>query len=226
MNARILVVEDEGPIRRMVEEILRNEGYSVKGSGSAEEALAELRKSIPDLLILDIRLPGQSGFDLCRKMKETSEWKTVSLIFLTSREDQASKVAGLELGADDYVTKPFGAPELAARVKAVLRRVKGERPSGILKGGAVHLDSEKRRVTVKDKEVFLTGKEFDLLRVLLEKNGTVLARTYLLEALWSRDAEETSRTVDQHVYRLRKSLGRYGTCIESVEGIGYRWNNL
>lgn len=226
MNARLLVVDDESPMRRMIEEILRNEGFSVRAAASAEDALLELRRGVPDLAVLDVRLPGMSGFDLCRKMREVPEWRGVPVIFLTSKEDQASKVAGLELGGDDYVTKPFGAPELAARVKAVLRRVKGGETPAPLKGGAVLLDPEKRRVTVKGREVPLTAKQFDMLKLLLEKDGATLTRAYLMEALWGRDAEESSRSIDQHVYRLRKALGRHGDCVQSVEGVGYRWKNL
>jgi DNA-binding response OmpR family regulator len=226
ISSRLLVVEDEAPMRRMVVELLKSEGFLARAAGSAEEALVELRKSPPDLLILDVRLPGMSGFDLCRKMRETPEWREVPVIFLTSKEDQASKVIGLELGADDYLAKPFGAPELTARVKAVLRRTSGKPASGLLKGGAVRLDPDKRRVTVKDREIPLTAKEFDLLKLLLEKDGAALSRAYLMESLWGRDAEESSRTVDQHVYRLRKALGPHGACVQSVDGVGYRWKNL
>jgi DNA-binding response OmpR family regulator len=227
MNARLLVVEDESPMRRMIEELFKNEGFVVRTAGSAEDALAELRRGAPDLAVLDVRLPGLSGFDLCRKMREEPAWRKIPVIFLTSKEDQASKVAGLELGGDDYVTKPFGAPELVARVKTVLRRVQGGlEGTAPLKGGAVRLDPEKRRVTIKDKEITLTASQFDLLKLLLEKNGATLTRTYLLEALWGRDAGESSRAVDQHVYHLRKALGRHGTCVEAVGGVGYRWKNL
>jgi DNA-binding response OmpR family regulator len=226
MAARLLIVEDEGPMRRMIEEILKNEGFSVRAAASAEEALLELRKAPPDLAVLDVRLPGMSGFDLCGKMRNTPEWRAVPVIFLTSKEDQAHKVTGLELGGDDYVTKPFGAPELAARVKAVLRRTRGTEAEAVLKGGAVRVDPAKRRVEIQGKEVSLTAREFDLLKLLLEKDGAALTRGYLMEALCGRDAEESSRTVDQHVYRLRKALGKHGACVQSVEGVGYRWKNL
>lgn len=226
MAQRLLVVEDESPIRRMIEEILKNEGFLVRTAASAEEALTELRKSVPDLAVMDVRMPGMSGFELCRKMRETPEWKAVPVIFLTSRDDQVSKVAGLSLGGDDYVTKPFGAPELVARVQAVLRRTGGGKDEALLKGGAVHLDVQRRRLKVKGREIALTAKEFDILKTLLEKDGATLTRSYLLETVWGRNAEETSRTVDQHVYRLRKALGKHGACVESVEGVGYRWKNL
>jgi two-component system phosphate regulon response regulator PhoB len=226
MNQRLLVVEDEGPMRRMIEEILKNEGFLVRTAANAEDALVELRKGVPDLAVLDVRMPGMSGFDLCRKMRETAEWRAIPVIFLTSKEDQGSKVAGLELGGDDYVTKPFGAPELAARVKAVLRRIPGRAPDLPVKGGAVHIDPVRRRVTVKGKEITLTAREFDLLKLLLEKKGATLTRGYLLEALWGRDGGESTRSIDQHVYRLRKALGKHAACVECLEGVGYRWKNL
>jgi DNA-binding response OmpR family regulator len=227
MNTRILLVEDEAPMRRLTTEILESEGHVVRTAGSAEDALVELRTSTPDVVILDVRLPGMSGFDLCRKIRETPEWKAVPIIFLTSKDDQSNKVTGLELGGDDYLTKPFGAPELLARVKALLRRIRGRDDGGmILKGGAVRIDVTKRIVTIRDREVPLTSTEFDLIKILVEKNGATLSRAYLMEAVWGRDAEEASRTVDQHVYRLRQALGKHGACVQSVESVGYRWKNL
>jgi DNA-binding response OmpR family regulator len=227
MNPSILLVDDDGAIRQTLGNYLREENFSVRTADGGENALAEWRISRPDLIVMDVRMPGINGFDLCRKIRELPGGKTVPILFLTSREDEADKIAGLELGGDDYITKPFSPPELLARIRAALRRLGRTEEAEILKGGAVVLEPQKRLVTISKKEVSLTPKEFDILHLLLRKKGHVLSRGFLYESLWGETEDERSfRTVDTHIYRLRKSLGKHGRCVVASGAHGYKWEDL
>lgn len=223
MKASILVVEDDGGLRRNMRVILETEGHTVRTAESAEDALVELRKALPDLLLLDVLLPGMDGFGLCRLLRENPAWRELAVIFLTSKALDSYKVLGLELGGDDYVVKPFNAPELLARIKAVLRRRFPQTEETVVSDGLVTVDKSARTAKVGENPLHLTPTQFDLLAVLIAKRGKALSRAYLMEAVWGQDYEGTTRTMDTHVYNLRKALGAAGGRIKSVGATGYKW---
>jgi DNA-binding response OmpR family regulator len=226
MKGTLLIVDDDSAIRQTVGRLMENEGYRAVQASDAEEALVILRKEKPDLMILDVRMPGLDGFELCRKLRLDPAWKSLPVIFLTSKEEETSKVLGLELGGDDYITKPFGSLELLARVKTALRRRNKDDAEELLEGGALKIDLLRRQVTLSKKRLELPGKEFDLLCALLRRKGRVLSRRHLMESVWGADDELSTRTVDTHVYRLRRHLGPHGACVKSVENLGYKWVDL
>ncbi len=222
----ILVVDDEANIVELATLYLENEGYRVQPAFDGEEALRLFREQRPDLIILDIMLPVLDGWEVCRRVRAESD---VPIIMLTAREAEVDKVVGLELGADDYLTKPFSPRELTARVKAVLRRylrgTAGE-PAESLRSGELELDLARRSVTLAGAEVSLTAKEFDLLAVLAASPGIVLSREKLMEKVWGYDYFGDSRTVDVHVRHIREKLGDSSEAprfIETVRGVGYRF---
>jgi DNA-binding response OmpR family regulator len=225
MKARILVVDDELPLQRAIRQALELEGHLVRTAGSAEEAFSELRKSVPDMVLLDVRLPDMTGFDICHKIRATPEWKGVGIIFLTSKTEEVSRVMGLELGGDDYVGKPFSAVELMARVKAVMRRRNGTDEEETLESPPLKVEPSKREARVGGTILELTAKEFDFLCALLRKKGRVLSRALLMETVWGREDPGTTRTIDTHVYSLRKKLGNLGTRIVAVGKMGYKWED-
>jgi DNA-binding response OmpR family regulator len=214
----LLLVEDEDAIGSLVSAYLEQTGYRVAWVRSGEEALAQLDQLRPSLVILDIGLPGQDGFDVCRGIRARS---SVPILMLTARDEEVDRVAGLEVGADDYVTKPFSPRELAARVKAVLRRTQPAVPEQRLELGDVAVDTLAREVTVAGEPVELTGKEFDLLAYLLENAGIVVSRDQLLEQVWGMSYAGGTRTVDVHVAQLRRKLGR-PEAIRTFRGSGYK----
>jgi DNA-binding response OmpR family regulator len=214
---QLLLVEDEDSIALLVKAYLSRNGYRVAWVRSGEEALESLDTVRPRLVILDIGLPGQDGFDVCRAIRARS---TLPIVMLTARDEEADRVAGLELGADDYVTKPFSPRELAARVKAVLRRGEPSEPRA-LELGDIALDAQAREVTVAGEPVELTGKEFDLLAYLLDNAGIVLSRDQLLERVWGMSYPGGTRTVDVHIAQLRRKLGR-PDAIRTFRGSGYK----
>jgi DNA-binding response OmpR family regulator len=223
----LLLVDDDLSLSRVTRTALEKEGYAVRHAAGPEEAMVELRRELPALILLDVRMPGMSGFDLCRRIRETPAWAGIPVVFLTSKDQEADKILGLELGGDDYMTKPFSVGELLARVRAVLRRRKrGEDgPDERLTAGPLSLDTASRLVQVDGATLDLPPKEFGLLKAFLSKKGRVLSRRALMEIVWGQDYVETTRTVDTHVKRLRKNLGPYAACIETVEGAGYRWRD-
>lgn len=224
MNGHVLVVEDELSIAELVRAYLERDGYGVVWARSGEEALAEIARHPVRLVVLDIGLPGIDGFEVCRRLRGRTN---VPIVMLTARDDEVDRVAGLEAGADDYVSKPFSPRELVARVKAVLRRADGGGAAvgggddGVLSAGEVTLDRGAREVTVGGQRVEVTTREFDLLAVLLANAGRVLGRDRLLELAWGMDFAAGTRTVDVHVAQLRRKLGRPGL-IETVRGAGYK----
>jgi DNA-binding response OmpR family regulator len=215
---QLLLVEDEDSIGSLVSAYLEQTGYRVSWVRSGEEALATLDQLRPSLVILDIGLPGQDGFDVCRGIRARS---SVPILMLTARDEEVDRVAGLEVGADDYVTKPFSPRELAARVKAVLRRTQPAIREQKLELGDVAVDTLAREVTVAGEPVELTGKEFDLLAYLLENAGIVVSRDQLLEQVWGMSYAGGTRTVDVHVAQLRRKLGR-PAAIRTFRGSGYK----
>ena len=215
---QLLLVEDEESIGSLVSAYLEQSGYRIAWVRSGEEALLDLERLRPRLVILDVGLPGQDGFDICREIRSRS---SVPIVMLTARDEEADRVAGLEVGADDYVTKPFSPRELAARVKAVLRRTDPAPRTARLELGDVMLDAEAREVTVAGDPIELTGKEFDLLAYLLDNVGIVVSRDLLLDRVWGMSYAGGTRTVDVHVAQLRRKLGRPDT-IRTFRGAGYK----
>lgn len=212
------MVEDEPSIGELVRTYLARDGHEVVWVRTGEEALAELPRHPVALVVLDVRLPGIDGFEVCRRIRARSE---VPVLMLTARDEEADRVAGLELGADDYVTKPFSPRELAARVKAILRRAGARGPAAVRSLGGVTLDRAGREVRVDGRPVELTAREFDLLACFLEHPGVVLTREVLLERVWGVGYPAETRTVDVHVAQLRRKLGRPGL-IRTVRGVGYK----
>jgi two-component system, OmpR family, phosphate regulon response regulator PhoB len=224
--ARILVVEDERDIAALVAYHLTKEGYRVRTAEGGHEALEAARAEKPDLMILDLMLPGFSGYEVLQEMRRRPELMEVPVVVLTARRDEADRVKGLELGADDYVTKPFSPRELVLRVSAVLRRAQSPAVAAggrTLRAGAVVVDLSALRVAVDGDELELTPTEYRLLVTLLERRGRVQSRQQLLETAWEISARIETRTVDMHVQRLRAKLGDHGGMIETVRGFGYRF---
>jgi two-component system phosphate regulon response regulator PhoB len=224
--ARILVVEDERDIAALVAYHLTREGYRVRTADDGAEALEAISHERPDLVILDLMLPGFSGYDVLAELRRRSTIAEVPVIVLTARRDEPDRVRGLELGADDYVTKPFSPRELVLRVGAVLRRVQSPAVAAggrVLTGGPIAVDLDALHVTVDGRPVELTPTEYRLLVALMERRGRVQSRQQLLENAWDIHVHIETRTVDMHVQRLRAKLGHAGKWIETVRGFGYRF---
>jgi DNA-binding response OmpR family regulator len=220
-QSTILVVEDETSIASFVSAYLRNAGYVVKAAPTAQNALVELAGETPALVVLDLNLPDGDGVELCRRIRKTSD---VPILMLTARDEDIDKIIGLEVGADDYMTKPFNPRELVARVKSILRRAAPERrrtESEELQHGDLTINSGKREVHVGDEEIRLAPKEFDLLWELLDHRGIVLTRDQLLERVWGYTFAGDTRTVDVHVRQIRRKLGD-ASPIVTVWGVGYK----
>jgi two-component system, OmpR family, phosphate regulon response regulator PhoB len=223
---RILVVEDERDIAALVAYHLTKDGYRVRTAEGGQEALEAAKAERPDLVILDLMLPGFSGYEVLSEMRRRPDLADVPVVVLTARRDEADRVKGLELGADDYVTKPFSPRELVLRVSAVLRRSQAPAVASggrMLSGGPVSIDLNATRAMVDGYELDLTPTEYRLLVTLLERRGRVQSRQQLLESAWDIHARIETRTVDMHVQRLRAKLREHGTFIETVRGFGYRF---
>jgi two-component system phosphate regulon response regulator PhoB len=220
----ILVVEDEPAIRELLKVNLADEGYDVQEAGDVQAAQHALAQRLPDLVLLDWMLPGQSGLALARKLRADTRTRDLPIIMVTARADEADKVAGLEAWVDDYVTKPFSPRELKARIKTVLRRRAPEAAQEVLRAGRLRLDPVAHRVTVEGSEVTLGPTEFRLLRFLLARPNRVHGRAQLLDMVWGDHVYIEERTVDVHIRRLRVALEPFGadTMIETVRGSGYR----
>jgi DNA-binding response OmpR family regulator len=226
MPARVLVVEDEPDIRALVVHHLTRDGFTCRTARTGVEALADIRAHHPDLVVLDLMLPEMDGLDVCRRLRADPATAGLAIIMLTAKADEVDRIVGLELGADDYVTKPFSPKELVARTRAVLRRTRPADDARPLVAGALTLDVARHRVTLAGRELALTPKEFDLLHVLLASAGRALSREALLNRVWgyARADEIESRTVDVHVRRLRAKLDVEGCRIATVKGVGYRFD--
>jgi DNA-binding response OmpR family regulator len=217
----ILVVDDEPNIADLVELYLRRDGFRVVKAATGEDGLAAVTNHRPRLVVLDVGLPDIDGLEVCRRLRQSS---AIPVIFLTARDTEIDRVLGLELGADDYVTKPFSPPELVARVKAVLRRSDGStnaQPADMIQAGGVTIDLGRREVRVDDTALAFTGKEFDLLKFLAERPGLALSRQQILDGVWGYDWFGDARTVDVHIAQVRKKLGD-AVRIDTVRGVGYR----
>jgi two-component system phosphate regulon response regulator PhoB len=223
--ARILVIEDETDIRQVLEYNLRQAGYDVVGVDRGNAGLALARERPPELVLLDLMLPDVSGLDVCRAMKADARLRQVAVIMLTAKGSEIDRIVGLELGADDYVTKPFSVREVLLRVQAVLRRAPHEEFVEVESAtfGCLRIDHTAHRVWVDDQEVVLTALEMRLLWTLYRRRGRVQSRGSLLDDVWAADPENNTRTVDTHVKRLREKLGAASDYIETVRGVGYRF---
>jgi two-component system phosphate regulon response regulator PhoB len=218
----ILIVEDELDLQQILAYNLEHAGYAVRVAGTGREALRLAQEEPPQLVLLDLMLPDMPGTQICKQLKEDPRTQAVPVVMLTARGEESDRVLGFELGADDYVVKPFSVRELLLRTQAILRRhaVPAE---DVLAVRELRLDRAAHRVWAEEREIKLTALEFRLLQLLLEERGRVLTRSLLLEKVWNIDAEITTRTVDTHVKRLREKLGSSGDYIETVRGVGYRF---
>lgn len=219
----IYCVEDDDSIRELVGYALRGQGYTTEGFQKSAPFYEALNKTIPDLILLDIMLPGEDGLSVLRKIRSTPLWQDIPVIMMTAKTTEYDIVKGLDQGADDYVTKPFGIMELLSRIRSVLRRSQAKKPEKKeLTFGNVVVDESQHRVLVNGEEISLTLKEFDLLCYLILNKGIVLSRDQMMQAVWDSPYGIESRTVDMHIMSLRQKLGEDGSAIRTVRGIGYR----
>ena len=225
MSQKILIIEDEPDIRKTLEYNISREGYDVISASSLSEGREKLESASFSLLLLDLMLPDGSGLDLCRELKQDKSLSSMPVIILTAKDDEVDKVVGFELGADDYVTKPFSVRELILRVKAVLKR--GERKSDNIEVqrqfGELKIDVDSHEVFINDEQVGLTALEFKLLRQLVDRRGRVQSRDQLLSDVWGYSSDVTTRTVDTHIKRLREKLGDMGKYVQTIRGVGYKF---
>ncbi len=228
--AKILVVDDEENIVELVKFNLEREGYEVLTAYDGKEAMEQVESEKLDLVVLDLMLPQMDGFDICRQIRKNSKLNKLPIIMLSAKGEEVDKVLGLELGADDYVTKPFSPRELIARVKAILRRVdnKSVIDGDLLEIGEISLDIGKYQVFLGSNQLNLTPKEFDLLSIIMRNPGQVFSRNHLLEEIWGYDYHGDTRTVDVHIRRLRKKIGEYSEddYILTVRGVGYKLKDI
>ena len=225
-NEKILVVDDEEDVLELVRYNLDRNGYHVETASSGEEALEKARRKLPDLVILDLMLPGMDGLEVCRKLKSNVKTESLPIIMLTAKTEETDIVTGLELGADDYVTKPFSPKVLIARVRRILRRTSSrdaEQPP--VKIRDLVIDPARREVHVKSKLINLTFTEFNILHALARRPGLVLTRYQIVDAVRGEDYPVTDRAVDVQIVSLRKKLGSCGSYIETVRGVGYRFKD-
>ena len=218
---KIFVVEDDENIRGIVLYALQAAGFEAVGYEAGEELLVALNTQLPSLILLDIMLPKNDGLTVLKQLRSTQKTKSIPVIMLTAKNSEFDKVKGLNMGADDYIPKPFGVMELIARVNAVLRRGGAEKTKALNVSGIL-LDHSKREVRTGAEPITLTFKEYELLYYLMNNAGIVLSRDKILETVWGYDFEGESRTVDMHIKTLRKKLGEYGECIKTVRNVGYK----
>ena len=219
--AVVFVVEDDTNIREIERYALKNSGYEVETFESGAELFQRLKEEIPSLILLDIMLPGESGLDILAKIRGTAETSRVPIIMVTAKTSELDKVKGLDLGADDYISKPFGVMELVSRVKALLRRSNPVQDEAQLMLGDIYIDNDRHAVLVGGKPCELTFKEFELLKYLIINRGIVLSRDKLMNQVWGFEYEGESRTVDMHIKTLRQKLGDAGHYIKTVLNVGY-----
>ncbi|MGE5557371.1 MAG: winged helix-turn-helix domain-containing protein [Bacillota bacterium] len=226
---KILIVDDEPNIVELVDFHLKKEGYTVVSALTGKTALAMASNENPDLIILDLMLPEIDGLEVCKMLRKEMKTKNIPIIMLTAKSEEVDRVLGLEMGADDYVTKPFSPRELVARVKAVLRRITQTEQDDIIKCGDLVLDAFQHELTIRGKAVDLTPKEFELLRLLMQNRGRVFTREFLLEQVWGYEFYGDTRTVDVHIRRLRQKIEQDPSnpvLLETVHGVGYRFKEI
>ena len=224
VKSKILIVDDERNIVETIKYNLEKAGYRTLTAADGQRAIELAQREVPDLITLDVMLPERDGWEVCRTLRQDSRTRAIPIIMLTVRNDETDKIVGLELGADDYLTKPFSPKELVARIKAVLRRSKEPASDDVLTVGTLQIDAGRHMVHVKGQPVELTAKEFELLRALAQAKGRVLSRDVLLDRVWGleQSMEIETRTVDVHIGQLRKKLGRESRRLVTVKSVGYR----
>ena len=226
MGHKVFIVEDEPDLRDTLKYNLENEGFSVEAFSNGETFLSSVYKNIPNLVILDLMLPGVSGLDVCRELRSNENYDGIGIVMLTAKSEEIDRIVGFELGADDYVTKPFSVRELILRVKVLLKkRSDNGANEQILEFGPILMNLDAHEVSIDGKIVNLTALEFKLLKHLLKRKGRVQTRDQLLGDVWGYSSEVTTRTVDTHIKRLREKLGEPGDLIQTIRGVGYRFNN-
>ncbi len=226
MSNKILIIEDEPDIRKTIEYNLSREGFKIFTAASLKEGKELLDKSF-SLLVLDLMLPDGSGLDLCRELKSNQELMNIPIVILTAKDDEVDKVVGFELGADDYVTKPFSVRELILRIKAILKRGSSQKNETVeieRQFGDLVIDIDSHEVFVNKEQISLTALEFRLLSQLIDRRGRVQSRDQLLSDVWGYSAEVTTRTVDTHIKRLREKLGTMGKYVQTIRGVGYKFS--
>ena len=227
MSQKIYIVEDEPDIRDTLKYNFSNEGFEVFTAPDGEEALSNIKKVLPDVLILDLMLPGLSGLDVCKSIRADDDIRDMSIIMLTAKGEEIDRVIGFELGADDYVTKPFSVRELILRVKVLLKKQRESLVENkLVTFGPIRIDLDAHELKINDKEIVLTALEFKLLQHLVKRKGRVQTREQLLGDVWGYSAEVTTRTVDTHIKRLREKLGNTSDYIQTIRGVGYRFSNV
>ena len=227
MRQKIFIVEDEPDIRETLKYNFSNEGFKVSTAPDGEEALSNIKKVLPDVLILDLMLPGISGLDVCKSIRADDDIRDMSIIMLTAKGEEIDRVIGFELGADDYVTKPFSVRELILRVKVLLKKQRESLVENkLVTFGPIRIDLDAHELKINDKEIVLTALEFKLLQHLVKRKGRVQTREQLLGDVWGYSAEVTTRTVDTHIKRLREKLGDTSDYIQTIRGVGYRFSNV
>lgn len=219
--ALIYIVEDDQNIREIESFALKNSGYTIMDFECAKDFYHQLAEKVPDCILLDIMLPDEDGLEILKKIRSIPDTRKVPIMMITAKTTELDKVKGLDLGADDYITKPFGIMELISRVKALLRRSMNMEDEKFLSAGDIFLDGEKHMVYVKDEPVDLTFKEYELLRLLIQNQGIVMSRDVIMERIWGIDFEGESRTLDVHIKTLRQKLKNAGTLIKTVRNVGY-----
>jgi len=218
---RVLIVDDDPDIVRLVSYNLSHAGFEVQTASTGRAALELVQKQPPDLIVLDVMLPDVDGLEVCRNLRQNASFRRIPILMLTARGEEIDRVVGFELGADDYVSKPFSPRELVLRVKSILRRSGTDR-TDVMHVGHIEIFPDRRQCFVKSAPVLLTAKEFDLLHELMKARGNVLTRELLMDRVWGYHGDAASRTLDTHVRRLREKLGNDGAHVETVRGVGYR----
>ena len=226
MSQKILIIEDEPDIRKTLEYNISREGYKVVSASSLSEGKEQINSSDFSLILLDLMLPDGSGLDLCREIKSDKDKSPTPIIILTAKDDEVDKVVGFELGADDYVTKPFSVRELILRIKAILKRGESKKETLEVQRqfGELTMDIDSHEVFVNSEQIILTALEFRLLRQLVDRRGRVQSRDQLLSDVWGYSSEVTTRTVDTHIKRLREKLGTMGKYVQTIRGVGYKFS--
>ncbi len=225
MTKKVFIVEDEPDLRDTLQYNFENEGFKVKSFPNGESFLETINSDIPNLVILDLMLPGISGLDVCRELRVSKNLKNIAVVMLTAKSEEIDRIVGFELGADDYVTKPFSVRELILRVKVLLKKRSDDIDQNLLEIGPIAMNLDAHDVSVEGKNILLTALEFKLLKHLLKRKGRVQTRDQLLGDVWGYSSEVTTRTVDTHIKRLREKLGKPGELIQTIRGVGYRFNN-
>lgn len=236
INQRILVIEDEANIQELLKYNLEKNNYKVTVADNGIDGLNEALANVPDLILLDLMLPGLDGLEVCKRLRMEKCTKKVPILMLTAKSEELDKVLGLELGADDYITKPFSIKELIARIRAAMRRIANDKTDGpsyeetgkILKVMDIEIDCEKYEVRKNGEKIVLTLKEFELLKILVENKGKVLTRDFLLDKIWGYDYVGETRTVDVHIRHVRQKINDEegsGQVIETIRGVGYRFTS-